>query len=414
MHRFLRAALAALVFCGSTTSLAQEPLPAPLRDWQAWVLKGEEFRRCPFLASARLAPDEPVDAGSFRCAWPEKLVLAVDARGGSFTQRWQVYVQSWVTLPGHSEHWPRDVRLDGAAAPVVERDGRPSLRLSAGDHIITGRFEWSARPESLPLAASTAIVELSVDGQRVGQPERPDGAVWLGKRRTAEQAAAMEVQVYRLVMDHIPTYLSTRIRLNVAGDAREELLARVLPDGFVPVSLTGPLPARLERDGRLRVQVRPGSHVIELTARAPAVVNRFTRPDPAGEPWAREEIWSFAADDLMRVAAPQGVEGIDPVQANVPGDWRDYPAFRMGEDSTLVIDERSRGIANADENRLSLERDLWLDFDHGGFTAVDRINGTMRRDWRDYPAFRMGEDSTLVIDERSRGIANADENRLSL
>ena len=45
--------------------------------------------------------------------------------------------------------------------------------------------------------------------------------VWLGKRRSAEQAAAMEVQVYRLVQDEIPTYLLTRIRLNVAGDARE-------------------------------------------------------------------------------------------------------------------------------------------------------------------------------------------------
>ena len=61
--------------------------------------------------------------------------------------------------------------------------------------------------------------------------------VWLGKRRSAEQAAAMEVQVYRLVQDEIPAYLVTRIRLNVAGDAREEVLARVLPDGFTPLSL---------------------------------------------------------------------------------------------------------------------------------------------------------------------------------
>ena len=38
--------------------------------------------------------------------------------------------------------------------------------------------------------------------------------------------------------------------------------------------------------------------------------------------------------------------------------------------------------SNADANRLSLTRNLWLDFDHGGFTAVDHLDGTMRRDWR--------------------------------
>ena len=105
----------------------------------------------------------------------------------------------------------------------------PSLRLAPGNYTVSGRFEWSSRPESLPLPASTAIVDLTVDGARVAQPERPDGGVWLGKRRSAEQAAAMEVQVYRLVQDEIPAYLLTRIRLNVAGEAREEVLAGRCP-----------------------------------------------------------------------------------------------------------------------------------------------------------------------------------------
>ena len=54
----------------------------------------------------------------------------------------------------------------------------------------------------------------------------------------------------------------------------------------------------------------------------------------------------------------------------------------MAEDSKLTVVERSRGLANADDNRLRLSRSLWLDFNHGGFTAVDRITGTLRRDWR--------------------------------
>ena len=384
MRAFLRAGLAALVFGFSTSSWTQDAVPPALRDWQAWVLKGEEYRRCPFLsglASARLQPGQPIDASAFRCAWPERLVLDVDARGGSFTQRWQVYADSWVALPGSLEHWPQDVRVNSAPGAVVERDGAPSLRLAPGNHTIAGNFGWSTRPESLPLPAFTALVDLSVDRQRVAQPERPGGAVWLGKRRSAEQAAAMEVQVYRLVRDAVPTYLLTRIRLNVAGDAREELLGRVLPEGFTALSLTGGVPARLERDGRLRVQVRAGSHEVHLLARARGVENTLQRPDPQGS-WPREEIWSFEATDSLRVAAAEGPEGIDPAQANVPRDWQGFPAFRMAADSRLTVVERSRGLGNADDNRLNLQRDLWLDFDHGGFTAVDQIQGTMRRDWR--------------------------------
>ncbi len=381
MQKLVRAAFLVLV-CNVAICHAQSGIPENLRGWQDWVLRGEEFRACPFLATAGGTPGTPLDRASYRCVWPERLNLAVDARGGNFTQRWQVYAAGWVALPGSAEHWPRDVRLNGAPAAVVLAQGAPSLRLEPGSYAITGRFSWSTRPESLPLPPTTALVDLSVDGQRVAQPERPDGAVWLGKRRSVEQPAAMEVQVYRLVQDEIPVYLLTRIRLNVAGDAREELLARVLPDGFTPLGLTGGLPARLERDGRLRVQVRPGSHELMLSARGSDVAAVIERPASEGGKWARDEIWSFTANDRLRVAAAEGAEGIDPAQANVPAEWRDFPAFRMAEGAKLTVAERSRGLANADDNRLTLRRQLWLDFDHGGFTAVDQLGGTMRRDWR--------------------------------
>ena len=384
MHTHLRAALMALAvgFLGIAPARSQDSIPPPLREWQGWVLKGEEFRRCPFLSNVTLTPGAPIDAAAYRCAWPERLNLAVDARGGAFTQRWQVYAAGWVQLPGDAEHWPRDVRLNGAPAAVVQMQGFPQVRVAAGSYALSGRFEWSARPEALPLPPMSALVDLTVDGQRVAQPERPDGAIWLGKRRSEEQRAAMEVQVYRLVQDDIPTYLVTRIRLNVAGDAREELLAPVLPDGFTPVSLAGDLPARIERDGRLRVQVRAGAHEVRITARAAQVVAELSRPDAGEGLWPREEVWSFAANDALRVAAAEGADGIDPAQANVPNEWRQLPAFRMPADGKLTLVERSRGLSNSDANRLSLARDLWLDFDHQGFTAVDRVVGSMRRDWR--------------------------------
>ncbi len=380
MYTLVRAGFIALALFGSMAR-AQEAIPPALREWQEWVLHGQEFRRCPFAASATAEAGGPIDADEYRCVWPERLTLTVDSRGGTFSQRWQVYADSWVELPGNAEHWPRDVKLNGSPAPVVAVGDEPRLRLKPGNYLVSGRFEWSSRPEALPLPASTAIVDLVVDGTRVAQPERPDGGVWLGKRRSAEQAAAMEVQVYRLVQDEIPVYLLTRIRLNVAGEAREEVLGRALPEGFTPLSLRGDLPARLERDGTLRVQLRAGSHEVILFARGSGVASTLGRPE-SGAKWPREEIWSFAANDALRVAVPAGAEGIDPAQANVPAEWRQYPAFRMDAAAKLTVDERSRGLSNTDDNRLSLTRALWLDFDHGGFTVVDNIRGTMRRDWR--------------------------------
>ena len=56
MHKPVRLGLITLALCASLACHAQDSLPPPLRDWQGWVLKGEEFRRCPFLASATPQP----------------------------------------------------------------------------------------------------------------------------------------------------------------------------------------------------------------------------------------------------------------------------------------------------------------------------------------------------------------------
>jgi hypothetical protein len=378
-------------------------IPHALEDWHGWVLKGKEFHRCPFLAGSNIA-----DANSYRCVWPERLVLNVDAHGGTFSQRWQVYTESWVALPGDLERWPQAVSVDGAPAALVARGDVPHVRLTAGSHALSGRFVWDARPETLAIPIQTALLDLVVDGQRVLQPERPAGGLALGRQGTAAEPRRLDVQVYRLVEDDIPLRLVTRLRLRAAGDAREEHLARVLPAGFIPMSLQGALPARLESDGGLRVQVRAGRFELILTARQAQASATLSSPGESGP--ARDEVWSFAANDRLRVAAVEGVAGIDPAQANVPEDWRGYPAFRMAPGSELRIVERSRGLSNTDQNRLHLRRRLWLDFDHEGVTAVDEVSGTLRRDWRlgmrepyRLASARSGTETLLVTGSASQG-----------
>jgi hypothetical protein len=360
---------------GATSENSENAIPRALEDWQAWVLKDQQFRRCPFLAGA-----DASNESSHRCAWPERLQLTVDARGGRFAQRWQVYSDSWVALPGDPEHWPQTVELDGRPAPLVSREGFPSVRLTAGFHALSGTWSWDVRPETLSIPRATALLDLSVNGARVAQPERPDGRVALGEQRSAVEPRQLELQVYRLLEDDEPVRLQTRLRIRAAGDSREESLGRVLPEGFLPLSLDSPLPARLGRDGVLRVQVRPGRFELTLRARQaePAAVFRA----PAAGSIAHGEVWSFAANDRLRVATVEGVPGVDPMQAQVPEEWRRDPAFRLEANSQLRLTERSRGLSNSDQNRLQLRRALWLDFDREGWTVRDELTGTLRRDWR--------------------------------
>ncbi|MEZ5498191.1 MAG: hypothetical protein R3E77_02045 [Steroidobacteraceae bacterium] len=353
-------------------------VPAELESWRGWVLKGEEFRVCPALLGQDMA-----SADAHRCAWPGALDLAVDAHSGRFEQQWQVYSDSWIILPGSAEHWPRAVTVNGSPAAVVEHDSLPQLRLVPGTYRVSGRFEWTNRPPVLAVSPQTAIVRLLVDGDLIAQPERPNGALRLGNPSiAATEKDRLEVQVYRLLQDENPALLTTELRLFVTGDAREVVLGPALPEGYAGISLASPLAARLEADGRLRVQLRPGRWIVSLIARGQDVASALTMPTTAKGAWPTEEIWSFAGNDRLRVAVAEGAASIDAAQANVGEAWRGYPAFRLASGETLKIAERSRGLTDADENQLQLTRRLWLSFDHSHYVARDEISGSMRRDWR--------------------------------
>jgi hypothetical protein len=367
---------AAMALLCNSLAQAQSPIPKEMEGWQAWVQDGQEFRRCPFFANT----DGSSESNRI-CAWPGRLSLELNQSGGRFTQTWVSYAERWVPLPGNLEYWPSAVAVNGVVASVVARDGIPQIRVSEGTFTLAGSFAWAKRPESLPIPAQTGLVSLNLDGRKVEQADRPDGAVWLGKRREAEVAQQLDIQVYRLLSDGIPETLTTRLNLQVAGDAREETLSTVLPQGFEAMSLESELPVHIGTDGRLRIQVRAGSWTVKVVARAGADLGKIKIPDAQGI-WPKQEVWSYEADDRLRVAALEGGEGIDPTQANVPEDWRQYPSYRIVSGGVLQIDERSRGMSPQEVNHLSLQRELYLDFARQGFTVTDQISGQMRIGWR--------------------------------
>ncbi len=375
-HR-VRLALPLLLVLGAAgPSIAQVAVPPELRGWEDWALHGHEAHRCPWLV-----PGEPARDEQRICAWPSALELQVDERGARFSQHWQVAAESWLPLPGNAENWPEAVTADGAPAPLVAHDGAPALRLAPGAHTVVGVFHWARRPELLSLPPSVALVTLTLNGTRVLTPQRSNAGVILGALSVARQDDSLELRVFRRLDDDLPSLLTTQLHLALAGEAREIRLPRILPEGFVPISLEGGLTARLDPDGTLRVQVRPGTFDLTVEARGPSPVSEV-RLGSRSAPWPAQEVWSFQSEDRLRVAAIEGVAATDPAQANVPQGWRDLPAYRLDPSSVLRVVERSRGLSSQDANELQLQRTAWLDFSGAGYTVVDSLSGRMRQGWR--------------------------------
>ena len=248
---------------GSAEPFDAATVPDALRPWIDWVLAEDTGHACPFLTGT----------GERRCTWSGPLALDVDADGVRFTQSFEVASGgAWVPLPGDAALWPEQARAEGQPLAVIPDagSGSPTAWLARGRHQIDGWLRFRAsRPALLPIPGDTALVALTLDGVEIAAPPRDaSGRLWLTAPATeAAPEDFLEVLVQRRVVDSVPLQLETRLVLRVAGRAREVALGPVDPEGFVPLALEGNLPARLESDGRLRVQLRPGEHVVTMRAR---------------------------------------------------------------------------------------------------------------------------------------------------
>lgn len=353
-------------------------VPQDLQPWQRWVLNDETEQACTLLWNS----DD-----QHRCQWPGSLTLAANDRGARFEQYWELEQQGWVQLPGDSRFWPQQVTINGKDGNVLRYNDRgdngqqqPALWLAAGRYEIRGQFSWSQLPETLKVPKGTALLKLTRNGQYIHQPQMDNnGLLWLNKGDQNNEAVQDHVsfRVFRHVADTIPLVLTTRIQLHVSGQAREMRTGVMLPAGYIPLALESPLPARLENDGTLRLQLKPGNWTLQLSARHQGPIDTLTLPKPEG-PWADEEIWAIEAHPELRVVSIEGATAIDPAQTGMPGQWRNLPAYLMTPESQLTLVASKRGDSDPANERLELQRTLWLDFDGGGYTVKDFVTGELK------------------------------------
>ncbi|MCZ6887893.1 MAG: hypothetical protein O7H39_05305, partial [Gammaproteobacteria bacterium] len=371
-------------------AFASEPyVPPELEPWRQWVLHGHAEVDCPLVNGVRQR--------SF-CTFPDRLAISVDAEGAAFELTVSVFGESTIVLPGAATTWPRNVRANEHAIPVLDRGTAPVVELEPGRHVITGSIPWARLPESLTVPPRIGLLTLEVDGRRIPQPVVSQGRLWLGARAVDTTARnTLAVAVYRRLIDDIPQQLVTYLRLTVGGASRIETLGRVVLDGFEPVGLASDLPARLEDDGSLRARVEPGVWLITVRARATAQIETFAM-DANTEAWPDQEVWGFDARRDLRVVQVTGVRGVNLRETGAP--FNDVPGYLVLPDQPLTLVEQQRGDLNPAPDEYALTRQLWLDFDGDGYIVHDRLAATTHRTtrlWANYLPGRISVDGKPVV-----------------
>ncbi|MGY6274062.1 hypothetical protein [Methylomonas sp. MgM2] len=350
-------------------------VPELLKPWIPWVMSDQPDYQCPFFYR---------DFQKKQCSWTGKLQLDLEATGGRFSGEWVLYQAGWIFLPGDDRNWPQQVSVNQTPAIVIEHNGKPAVWREAGHYQLRGTFLWEKLPERLTIPDDTGLIELHLNGKTIAYPRIDRAALWLSSQPSEtdeNRQNNLNLQVFRQIVDDNPLQIITRLELNVSGRAREVTLSHALLPDFIPIKLDSPLPARIEKDGRLLVQVRAGRWTIDIRARHPGYLTRLDFPvkDPD---WPETELWAFQAMPALRLVEIDNLSAIDASQTNMPPEWRHLPAYQVEQGQSMHFKLIRKGDPEPEPNQLNLERKLWLDFDGGGYTVNDNISGNMTRDWR--------------------------------
>lgn len=363
-------------FCDESHAQAAN-VPEPLKPWESWAAWNDEAllqSPAPYAAA-----DTPLTF------WPSELQLAATESGATFRQTVTVYSASWVPLPGGALVWPSGVASGGKPLAVLEREGRPVVRLLPGTQEISGTLAWKSMPQNLPLPPQTGVVRLEVDGKPVESPLW-DGAgrLWLKRDASPEEAAGpdfLSVNLYAALDDGIPLWLRTRVELIVSGKSREEDLGNILPEGWEVSSVDSPIPVAIDAGGRAKAQVRAGRWMINVSAFRLDDARELQFASGA-EPAAESVLIGLRLRPDFRIIEFAGVSPVDVTMTTYPEDWRDLPVYQWPTAEGLRIEERLRGMGEQAPEGLRIARAIWLDEDGRGMTFRDTIRGTRQKIWR--------------------------------
>jgi hypothetical protein len=393
-----------------TPSMAEDgrELPEALKPWAGWALWDQRDLE---------SPRPYHDAKQALRLWPSHLSLQADATGGRFEMDVTVFNEAWLPLPGDGELWPVEVTAGGAPLAVVLHAGKPAVKLSQGNHHLSGRYHWRSVPQRIAIPAEIGILTLRLDGAEVASPVwDAQGFLWLKRDASTEQVDKdfLSTKSHLLLTDGIPLWLRVELELIVSGKSREETIGHILPEGWRLTDFDSPLPVAVDDAGLLKAQVRSGKWTLRFSA------SRLDHPKEIryaanAKPVAADQLVAFEAAPDFRLVEITGMPVVDVSQTQFPEEWRKYPVFRWETNNSFQMEERMRGMGLQKPEGLGIERELWLDEDGGAFTFRDKISGQMQQIWRldakgnqELGSVRSGGSGQLITRNPSTGAAGVE------
>lgn len=347
-------------------------IPEDLKQWIPWVLKDQPDIKCPVL----------YNNNEHLCAYPGSLSIAMGDNSGAFLQAWDIYAESFVPLPGDNKNWPENIIVNEHLQPVISRDGKPFVQLQKGRYSIKGYFYWQQLPKYLSIPDETGLISLTINDEAVNMPDFRNGKLWLKTAKSStHQNNRLDLHIFRKVTDTIPVKIETIIKLDVSGQQREVILNGALLDDFTASAVNSRLPAQINKQGQLKIQVRAGQWIINVASFYAREINSIALPG-FEKPWPDNEIWVLHQQPQLRRINVTGKISIDANQTQLPGQWKKYPAFQMKSGEKMDFEVIERGDPEPEPDQLNLTKKIWLDFDGKGLTVNDKISGKLSRQWR--------------------------------
>ncbi len=359
-------------------TFAETKNPKVLDDWRGWVLEKHADIDCPIL----------YNAADKHCIWQSSLEIQVTEQSGRFIQQIETFSETFVDLPGDKDYWPELVvdKLRGNSIAVRDIEGSPQVFLAPGKYQLEGAWNWNKMPRTLAIPTSTGILSLTIDNKKIPSPFLENSGQLLlnvtTQQNSLEPQDNLDLRIFRRIQDDVPLKMLTRIEMDISGKERELHLDQALLENFRITQFNSDLPAKLEKDGSLRVQVKSGSWVIQILSQSQSPVNQIALKAAKENTIAvDQEIWVFEQKPEIRNIQISGIAPIDPQQTQLPEDWKFLPAYLAEVNSPMMLEELQRGGESA-KNQLTLSRKMWLDFNGKGFTVKDNITGELHQSWR--------------------------------
>ena len=344
-------------------------------SWEQWVAARHPELNCPWVVSSN---------NRKLCTWPGEFVGKIVDDGMLFEMAVQVFSKdSFVNLPGNKAHWPSDLTVNQHNAAVIDGNGTPRVHLNNGHNIIRGKFLWQELPPAIALPETIGLIKISRNGEVLPTSINNNQLIFSLDQTSIqnEQKNSLKIQVYHAVKDGVPMRLTSTIKLFVSGKSREVSIGQVAVAGSKTVYLQSVLPARLEEDGMLRVQVKPGIYQITLGSRFTGN-QAIISTNKISPEWPQYEYFSFIADPRIREVKISGVKSIDTSLVDIPGQWKSYPTYRLESSDQLKLETIIRGDSAAHHNSIIIDREIWLSFDGKDAVAKDNVSGKMHQGWR--------------------------------